>query len=40
MLAQIVATLLSLLKQLPKQVADIFNYMIVESRYVIIISYF
>lgn len=32
MLAIIVATLLPLLKQLPKQVAEIFNYMIVENR--------
>ncbi|XP_060578307.1 serine/threonine-protein kinase ATR-like [Ruditapes philippinarum] len=32
MLPQIIATLLPLLKQLPKQVAEIFNYMIVENR--------
>ncbi|XP_045160246.2 serine/threonine-protein kinase ATR-like [Mercenaria mercenaria] len=32
MLAQIVATLLPLLKQLPKQVAEIINYMIVKNR--------
>ncbi|KAL4227217.1 hypothetical protein ACF0H5_012662 [Mactra antiquata] len=35
MLSQIVATLLPLLKLLPKQVADIFNYMIVENRSVL-----
>ena len=35
MMSQIIATLLPLLNSLPKQVAELFNFMIVENRYVI-----